>query len=169
MLSWDMLVYGICVRIWNMQGDLRYRRRRLYETFSLRREASMQYKTLLTRQEISAYRAIFFTLSFSLRVLILVLLKPPAHCHEKNKGDMSKTSPWFSSFDNLSFLRLYSKKNMGYLDPEMEVTIISLYLIIQPFIPTTNVPQLFKNGTTKRKLGGVRIRGREGVGADLTS
>jgi hypothetical protein len=93
MLSWDMLVYGICVRIWNMQGDLRYRRRRLYETFSLRREASMQYKTLLTRQEISAYRAIFFTLSFSLRVLILVLLKPPAHCHEKNKGDMSKTSP----------------------------------------------------------------------------
>jgi hypothetical protein len=40
-----MLVYGIfCVRIWSIQGDLCYRRRRLNETFSLRREASMQYK-----------------------------------------------------------------------------------------------------------------------------
>jgi hypothetical protein len=33
----------------------------------------------------------------------------------------------------------------------MEVTITSPYLIVQPFIPTTNVPQLFKNGTIKRK------------------
>ena len=33
----------------------------------------------------------------------------------------------------------------------MELTKISPYLIVHPFIPTTNVPQLFKNGTVSSK------------------
>jgi hypothetical protein len=45
----------------------------------------------------------------------------------------------------------------------MEVTITSPYLIVQPFIPTTNVPQLFKNGIIKRKRESTKR------GADLKS